>query len=455
MTDTRSEHGGNPAGPTPDGTLGRTVPAPPAAGGPSGPTDPGGRQDAGGADGAGARVDSAVSLGAATRAVHTPRPVPPMQAPLGLPVYRTAAFAFHSAQEYADILNDRTPGYSYSRIDNPTADAFAQGVAALEGAAVPGEVVGQPFASGMAAIATTLMAHVSAGQHILVAASVYGGTWSLLRNVLSRFGVRSSIVDMSDLDAVRAAVRPETRVLWAETISNPALRLVDVPALAQIAHAAGALLCVDSTFATPVLHRPLEHGADLVVHSASKYIGGQSDVTGGVAVGAPDKVEPVRKVRVELGGSLAPDEAFLLHRGLATLPLRMERHCASALRLARALAEHPAVERVLYPGLSAHPDHDLACRMLTPNHFGGVVTVDPRGGQEAGMALCDRLRVAVPATSLGGVHTKVSHVASTTHRQLDDEALAAAGIGPATVRISVGLEDPDDLIADFVRALDG
>jgi cystathionine beta-lyase/cystathionine gamma-synthase len=296
---------------------------------------------------------------------------------------------------------------------------------------------------------------VSAGDHVLVAASVYGGTWSLLRNVLGRFGVTSSTVDMSDVDAVAAAVRPRTRVLWAETISNPTLRVADVAALARVAHGAGALLCVDSTFATPVLYRPLEHGADLVVHSATKYFGGHSDVTGGVVVGAPELVGPVRDVRVDLGGSLAPDEAFLLHRGLATLPLRVQRHCAAALHLARALDGHPAVERVLYPGLRSHPDHDLATRLFPPDHFGGVVTVDPVGGRDAGLALCDRLALAVPATSLGGTHTKVSHVASTTHRQLDDAALAAAGIGPGTVRVSVGLEDPEDLVADFTRALHG
>ena len=391
-------------------------------------------------------------LGESTRAVHTPRPVLPTQVPMGLPVFRTAAFAFDTAQEYADVIGDRIGGYSYSRIDNPTADAFAVGMAALEGTA---GMVGQPFASGMAAISTTLMAHVSAGDHVLASASVYGGTWSLLREVLARFGVTSSMVDMSDPDVVRREIRPNTRVVWAETISNPTLRVVDLPVLAAIAHDAGALFAVDSTFASPAVCRPAEHGADLVVHSATKYVGGHSDVTGGVVVGAPAVLAPIRRLRVDLGGSLSPDDAFLLHRGLATLPLRVARHCDSALRLAEALSGHQAVEGVVYPGLPDHPDHAVAVRLFTTGRFGGVVTVHPRGGRSAGMALCDRLRLAVPATSLAGTHTKVSHVASTTHRQLDDAALAAAGIRPGTVRVSVGLEDPDDLIADFVEALDG
>lgn len=405
-------------------------------------------------------VDAA-KYGEATRAVHTPPAAVPAQRPLGLPVYRTAAFAFESAQEYADILNDRVPGYSYSRMDNPTADAFAAGVAALEGVRVDGPVVGQPFASGMAAISTTLMAHVSAGDHVLVSASVYGGTMGLLRHVLTRFGVDSSTVDMADLDAVRAAIGPRTRVLWAETITNPTLDVADLPALAAIARAAGVVFCVDSTFASPVTCRPLEHGVDLVVHSGTKYLGGHSDVTGGVVVGRPELVAPIRAVRVDLGGSLAADEAFLLHRGLSTLPLRVARHSASALEVAQALSGHPAVERVLYPGLPDHPDHEVARRLFDSGRYGGVVTIDPMPDagtadqQAAAMEFCNRLRLAVPATSLAGTHTKVSHVASTTHRQLDDEALAAAGIGPGTVRISVGLEDPEDLIADLLAALTG
>ncbi len=373
---------------------------------------------------------------------------------MGLPVYRSAAFVFETALEYAEVLGDRAPGYVYSRVDNPTADAFAQGVAALEGAHVEGPVVGQPFASGMAAISTTLMSLTSAGAHVVAPRAVYGGTYSILRSVLDRFGVTSTFVDMTDLEAVRAAVRPETAVIWAETIANPTMTVADIPGLAAVSRETGTRLVVDSTFASPAVCRPLEHGADLVLHSATKYLGGHSDVTGGVVVGAPELMAAIRHVRVDLGGSLSPDDAFLLHRGLATLPLRMERHCHSALQVALALAEHPAVHRVDHPGLTSHPGHQLAVKLFDAGRYGAVVTVTPRGGREAGLALCDHLQLISIATSLGGTHSKVSHAASTTHRQLDDDALAAAGIGPATVRVSIGLEDPDDLIADLSAALD-
>jgi cystathionine gamma-synthase/O-acetylhomoserine (thiol)-lyase len=373
---------------------------------------------------------------------------------MGLPVYRTAAWAFETAAEYTDLLHGRRTGYSYSRIDNPTADAFAQGVAALEGANVDGEVAGQPFASGMAAISTVLMTLTKAGAHVVCPREVYGGTYGLLSHVLDRFGVATTFVDTTDLDAVRAALRPETTVVWGETIANPTMTVADLPGLAALAHEAGATFVVDSTFASPAVCRPLEHGADIVVHSATKYIGGHSDVTGGVAVGSPELMARVRHDRVDLGGSLSPDDAFLLHRGLATLPLRVARHCTSALAVATALLDHPVVERVDHPGLTGHRDHGLAVKLFDEGRYGAVVTITPRGGREAGLALCDRLQLIRVATSLGGTHSKVSHVASTTHRQLDDAALAAAGIGVGAVRISVGLEDAEDLIADLVQALD-
>jgi cystathionine beta-lyase/cystathionine gamma-synthase len=408
------------------------------------------------------RPESQASHGENTRAVHGPPPPAFEQRPEGLPVYRTAAFAFSSAAEYADVLAGRAPGYAYSRVDNPTADAFARAVAAAETVGVPddvaGDVVGQPFASGMAAISTVLMAYTRAGAHVVAPREIYGGTYAVLHEVLARFGVRTTFVDGSDLDEVRRALRPDTTVVWAESLANPTMSVADLPSLAALAHEAGAVLAVDSTFASPAVCRPLQWGADLVVHSATKYIGGHGDVTGGVVVGRRDVVAPVRALRVELGGMLAPDEAFLLHRGMATLPMRMERHCATALGLAEALAADERIVRVDYPGLPSHRDHQLARKLFDAGpagtRFGAAVTVTPVGDRAAGLAFCDALRVVRVASSIGGVHTKVSHVASTTHRQLDDEALAAAGLGPATVRISVGLEDLDDLVADVTRALD-
>ncbi|WP_327172740.1 aminotransferase class I/II-fold pyridoxal phosphate-dependent enzyme [Streptomyces sp. NBC_01336] len=384
-----------------------------------------------------------------TRAVHPPAPETGLLGRASAPpVHRTATFTFDSSDSFATVMSDHTRGYAYSRIDNPTSDAFAQAVAGLEGGQD-----GQPFASGMAAITTTLLAFLSAGDHVVAQRRLYGGTHHVLTRVLPRWGIGVSFADSPQEAA--AAMTDTTRLVWCETISNPTLRVADIPALAAVAHAGGALLAVDSTFATPVVCRPLSMGADLVVHSATKYIGGHSDATGGVVVGEREHLDAVRALRTDLGGSLAPDEAFLLLRGLQTLPLRVERQNRTAVRLAEGLAVHRAVERVEYPGLPGHPDHALAEAVLASGRFGGVVTLTPRGGKEAALRLCDSLRLCHIVTSLGGTATGVSHVASTSHRQLDDDALTAAGIAPGAVRVAVGLEDPDDLLADFHSALDG
>jgi len=392
-------------------------------------------------------TDETDKLGIDTRAVHPPQPVVPAQPPFAPPVYRTSVFQFETAEEYADVLGDRAPGYVYSRIDNPTTDAFAAAVAALEGADA-----GQPFASGMAVISTTLLSFLSAGDHVVSQSAVYGGTYGLLHHVLPRFGIETTFVD--SVAEAAAAMRPTTRIVWAETLANPTMRVADLPALARVAHDSGALLVVDSTFATPVVCRPLEWGADLVVHSATKYIGGHSDATGGVVVGRPDLVAAIRLLRGELGGMLAPDEGFLLHRGLTTLPLRVRRHCESALEFAQAMAAHPRIAAVHHPGLPTHPDHALARELFTDGLFGGVVTIAPYGDRAAGQLLCNALRVAGNVTSLGAAHTIVSHIATTTHRQLDDAALTAAGIAPPAVRVSIGLEDVRDIIVDFTQALE-
>ncbi|MGQ0716848.1 MAG: trans-sulfuration enzyme family protein [Pseudonocardiales bacterium] len=376
-----------------------------------------------------------------------------MSRPLGLPVVRSSAFAFDNAHDYAEVLGGRVPGYSYSRIDNPTGTAFAAAVAALE-APDAQDVGAEPFASGMAAISTTLLGHLTAGDEVIAPADCYGGTWSLLTRWLPQWGMHPVLVDITDVAAVRAAVTPRTRMIYAETIANPTLAVPDLPALAQLAHQAACRFVVDSTFATPVICRPLEHGADLVLHSATKFLGGHADATGGVVVGRPEHLGPVREARIDLGGCLAPDEAFLLHRGLATLQLRVGQQSATAALVAEKLAGHPAVARVRYPGLPSHPQHGVARRLFRDGLFGGLITMDLRGGRRAGMAFCDALRTVLIASSLGSVHSKVSHAASTTHRQLDDTALAAAGIAPGQVRLSVGVEDPGALLADLRQALD-
>ena len=303
-------------------------------------------------------------LGENTRAVHLPPPPVPSQQPLGTPVYRTAAFAFESSAEYAAVLGDSVPGYTYSRIDNPTVDAFAAAVAALESVNLPEPATAQAFASGMAAVSGVFLALAGAGAHVVAAAAAYGGSYSFLRNVAARFGVQTDFVDLTDLDQVRAALRPATRVIYGETLANPTTAVADLPALAGIAAEAGALLVVDSTLAPPVICRPLEHGADLVLHSATKYIGGHSDVTGGVVTGRAGLIGQIRAVRIDTGSSLAPDEAFLLRRGLETLPVRVRRQCSTAMVFAATLARHPAVARVDYPGLDSHPGHELARRLF-------------------------------------------------------------------------------------------
>lgn len=366
---------------------------------------------------------------------------------------RSAAFAFDSAHDYAEVLGGRAGGFSYSRIDNPTSAAFAAAVAALEAPQGP-RVGAEPFASGMAAISTTLLGHLAEGDEVISPVNCYGGTWSLFTRWLPRWGVRPVLLDITDVAAVRAAITPRTRMIYAETIGNPTLSVPDLPVLAGLAHRAVALLVVDSTIAPPPLCRPLEHGADLVLHSATKFLGGHADATGGVATGRPEHLEPVRAARIDLGGCLAPDEAFLLHRGLATLDLRVDRQCANAAELVRRLAGHPAVVRLSYPGLVSHPQHATARRLFRAGRFGSLVTLDVRGGRAGAMAFCDALRLVRVATSLGSVHSKVSHAASTTHRQLDDTALDAAGIGPGQVRLSVGVEDAGELFTDIRQALD-
>jgi len=397
-------------------------------------------------------------LGENTRSVRLPVPDVPRQRPLATPIYRTAAFAFSSSAEYAAVINDAAPGFTYSRIDNPTVEAFCEAVAALEGVNLSYQAASQAFASGMAAISTVFWAFARAGAHVVAPRAIYGGSYSFLRNVAANFGVQTDFVDMTDLARVRAALLPGTSIVYAETLANPTTAVADLASIARLAHEAGAMLVVDSTLAPPVICRPLEHGADLVLHSATKYFGGHSDVTGGVVTGHPDLIKRIRDIRIDTGGSLGPDDSYLLRRGLETLPLRVRRQCATAQVLAAGLVKHPAVRIVYYPGLTQHPGHELARRQFDAGpegtRFGAIVTVAPFGGQEAGMVFADRLRLAQVATSLGGTHTKVSHVGSTTHRQLDNAALAAAGIDPASVRFSVGLEDGDDLLADAMAALD-
>lgn len=372
------------------------------------------------------------------------------------PVLHGSTYVVDSADELAGLLAGAREGYSYARIDSPTADVFARAVAALEtpNEVPPGSVVGQAFASGMAAISTTLLGLLQPGDHIVAPAGCYGGTYQLLRGTLARFAVETTFVDQTDAAQLAAAVTDRTRMVWAESFANPTMQMPELSALSGIARSAGSLLVVDSTFASPAMLRPLAWGADLVVHSATKYLGGHSDATGGVVVGAAPLVERIRAARVELGPVLAPDEAYLLHRGLATLDVRVGRQCSTAALLAEGLAGHPAVQRIDHPSLATHVSFEVARRQCNPGRYGAVLTLSPHGGRTAGMACCDALRTIPQATSLGGTHTTASHAASSSHRQLDDAALAAAGLLPSAVRVSVGLEPPEELLSDLTQALD-
>ena len=386
--------------------------------------------------------------GFSTRAIRAASRVPDApQPPLNVPIYATSTFEVADAQELGDVLEFLRPGHAYTRNSNPTHDALERALAELEGADAA-----VATASGMAAIHAAIMSIVKAGDEIVIPRAVYGGTLGLARTVLARGGVGHQAVDTTDADAVEAALTPRTRLLWLESISNPTTAMADIAALAELAHARDVVVVVDSTFTSPALANPLASGADLVVHSTTKYIGGHSDIIGGAVVGSAERIAAAREVVVTTGGNASPWEAFLALRGLKTLALRMERHSSNGLAVARALEGAPGVANVRYPGLASHPQHELACRALRGGMAGGMLAIDLSGGRVHGEAFLGRVEVAVHATSLGSVETLVSHPASSSHRQLGDDELAAAGLGPGTVRLSIGLEDADDLVADLVGA---
>jgi len=365
-----------------------------------------------------------------------------------VPIFQTSTFRFETSEQYADTISFRRPGYTYTRgYGNPTLEAFQRLMADLEGTQAAFS-----FASGMAAIHTAITSLARAGDRIVSSSELYGGTYSLMANVLPRYGIEVTFVDPHDPDAV-AEVLPGAALFYVEAIANPNVTVADLPALAERCRRAAVPSIVDNTFSSPYLCNPADHGLDLVLHSATKYIGGHNDLIGGVVCGSSELVDGLRDTVIETGGTMAPLEAWLCLRGLATLELRMERHSSNAQALAEHLEAHPKVDRVHYPGLASHPHHDVAARLLRGGS-GGMMAFDVTGGVEAGMRFCDSLELAWVAASLGGTQTLVGHAASTTHRQMDPEARRAAGIGDGLVRVSVGIEDVGDLIADFDQALE-
>ena len=360
-------------------------------------------------------------------------------------LHRSSAYAFGSADRAAAVHEGDEPGFVYGRTGSPTQAALEEAVAELEG----GEA-GLAFASGMAAISSLLFTVLEPGDHVVAPAALYATTASLLDGLLATHGVRVSWIDGTDPAAFGDAVREETRVLWAETPANPTLGLVDLEALAGLGRERGLLTVVDNTFATPVNQRPLERGVDVVVHSATKYLGGHGDVVAGVLAGPRALLRRVRREALKhLGGVIAPDAAWLVLRGVRTLPVRVERHNRSALAVARHLEGRPEVVRVRHPGLASHPQHDLAVRQMSG--FGGMVAFEVEGMERArrlveGLALCDL------AVSLGDVATLVQHSASMTHASVPPGRRRAAGIRDGLLRMSVGLERPEDLVDDLDRA---
>jgi cystathionine beta-lyase/cystathionine gamma-synthase len=369
---------------------------------------------------------------------------------VNVPIYQTSTFEVASAVELAELLEFARPGHSYSRYSNPTHAALEGALAELEGAEAC-----HVTASGMAAVHGVVLSFLSTGDELIIPRAVYGGVVGLARTVLARAGIQIRAVDTTDPAAVSAAIGDRTRLVWLETISNPTTAMADVAAISGLAHAHGVSVAVDNTFASPYLCNPLALGADAVVHSTTKYIGGHSDLTGGAILGNADVVAAAREIVINAGGNAAPLEAFLALRGLKTLALRMERHSANALAVADALEGAPGVETVRYPGLASHPQHELAELTLRDGMAGGMLALEVSGGRTAGERFLDLLRVAVHATSLGTVETLCSHPASSSHRQLGDAELAEAGLSAGMIRVSIGLEDPEDLVADLANAAAG
>jgi cystathionine beta-lyase/cystathionine gamma-synthase len=399
-----------------------------------------------------------------TLAIHAGEAADPETGALRLPLHMATTFklpGFGRKLFDALLIESDQPPHAYSRWSNPTLRALEERMAALEGA--PAAVA---TATGMAAVAAVLLTFLGQGDHVVASEVCYAGSVELFGLHLPRLGIEVSLVDTSDLDRVRAALRPNTRLVYAETPANPILRIADIAALARLAHGAGVPLVVDSTFAGPTLQRPLKLGADYVVHSLTKYLNGHGDALGGVVLGPARGIRRIRKeMLVHLGGAMSPFNAWLILRGLATLPLRMERHCQNALAVARFLEAHPRVARVIYPGLETHPHHELARQQMSTGRgepgFGGMLTFQLKGGLGAAITLAEKSRVFQYATSLGHAHSLLFYyptdlyVDAVPYLDAGQKARIRQWMGDGIVRASIGLENAQDLMADLDRALRG
>jgi O-succinylhomoserine sulfhydrylase len=362
-------------------------------------------------------------------------------------MYLTSSFVFDNAAQAAQRFSGEDEGMVYSRYTNPTVRMLETRLAALEGAEYCVST-----SSGMSAILTLAMSLLKAGEHVIASRSLFGATVQLFNNVLGRFGVETTFVEPARMDQWRAAVRPNTRLFFVETPSNPLTEIVDIGALAEVAHDAGALLAVDNCFCTPALQRPIEHGADLVMHSATKYLDGQGRVLGGAVLGRRDVIQaPMTGFLRSAGPALSPFNAWVILKGLETLRLRMLAHSESALELAQWLEQHPRVSRVFYPGLSSHPQHELAKRQQSAG--GGVVSFEVKGGRKEAWKVIDSTKMISITANLGDAKSTITHPASTTHGKLAPQVREAAGIGEGLLRLAVGLEAVTDIRADLEHGL--
>ena len=384
--------------------------------------------------------------GSATELIHAGETDRGVAVPLTTPIYETTTFVFDNAQEVVDYNEGRSSKYLYSRYDNPTVVSVERKVAALD----RGESA-LLFSSGQGATTTILMAHLKAGDEVVCSAAIYGGTLHLLEDLLAKFGVAPRFVTLDDLADPDRIIGPPTRIVWFESPINPTLRCVDVKRIADACRARGVMSVIDNTFASPINQQPLALGVDLAMQSATKYLNGHSDVTGGVVTGSKALVDPIAKARRQLGTVMDPHPAYALGRGLKTLPLRVARHNANAEVVAQFLARDKRVSCVFYPGLATHPDHAIAKRQMTG--FGGMVCFDLGGSYDRAARVYDRLEVIKRAASLGGVESLISMPVLTSQWGHTDEQLREAGVTRGMLRLSVGLEDPEDLIADLDQAL--
>ena len=392
-------------------------------------------------------------MGFSTNQIHAARPEPVGPAPLATPIYQTSTYIFANTQQGAARFAAEEPGYIYTRLHNPNGDEAAARIACLEG----GEA-GMLTASGMGAITATLWTILKSGDHIVSDATLYGCTYALFSEGLPRFGVNVTFVDFADVEAVRAAIRPETKIVYFETATNPDMKVADIPAICAAAHAANpdVKVMVDNTFTSPYLVQPLKLGADIVVHSATKYLNGHGDVIAGAIITKRELIDQIIPcgLKYMTGCAIGPFDSFLITRGLKTLDIRMDRHCANALKVARFLEGHPAVRRVCYPGFESHPQHEFAKRIYQHGGFGGVVSFELKCGKERTAEFVNNLQLCTLAVSLGDAITLIEHPASMTHNTYTVEELAAIGISESLLRLSVGLENPEDLIADLKEGLD-